>query len=210
MKYIGMPHLMWVMFNKSFRKQLVETFNESLSSSKEITKLAKIKYKEIIKDLPEFDKKDMFKKIAINCCLLISFLLSIDNIPSLDEVSLFYKRSMCTKTMQIFSKIKGKKIFKKKMIEQLQEVSKARYGDKNNYSWNFDLIIYPDNSGYERRFYKCGVCTLMRKYGLSAYTKALCRYDYDMAILCGTYTFIRKDALSNGAPFCDNGFKMNN
>lgn len=60
MKYIGMPHLMWVMFNKSFRKQLVETFNESLSSSKEITKLAKIKYKEIIKDLPEFDKKDMF------------------------------------------------------------------------------------------------------------------------------------------------------
>lgn len=55
-----MPHLMWVMFNKSFRKQLVETFNESLSSSKEITKLAKIKYKEIIKDLPEFDKKDMF------------------------------------------------------------------------------------------------------------------------------------------------------
>lgn len=206
MKYIGMPHLMWAMFNKSFKKQLVETFNESIHSSKEITKLAKKKYKEIIKDLPVFDKKDMFLKIAINCCLLISFLLSVESLPSLDEVTIFYRRAMSTKTMKIFSKLKGKKIFKKNMIKKLEEVSKARYGDKNSCSWNFDLIPYPNSSGYERRFYKCGVCTLMKKYGLSAYTKALCKYDYDMATLCGTYKFVRKDALSNGAPYCDNGF----
>ena len=33
------------------------------------------------------------------------------------------------------------------------------------YSWNMEFYEYPDGSGYEGRFTKCGICVLMKKLG---------------------------------------------
>ncbi len=50
---------------------------------------------------------------------------------------------------------------------------------------------YPDGSGYEVRFTKCGICVLMKKLGLYDHP-ALCRLDYTMSeraarlTLCGS------------------------
>lgn len=52
MKYTGMPFGMWMLFNKSFRKQLNSVFEYDKKTSKEIMCKAKPKYKEIISELP--------------------------------------------------------------------------------------------------------------------------------------------------------------
>jgi hypothetical protein len=38
-------------------------------------------------------------------------------------------------------------------------------GDRSTYSWNMDYLPYNDGSGYEARFYTCGICALMKEYG---------------------------------------------
>ena len=41
-----------------------------------------------------------------------------------------------------------------------------------------DYFEYPDGSGYEARFTRCGICVLMRQMGLYDLTPALCHLDY--------------------------------
>ena len=52
-------------------------------------------------------------------------------------------------------------------------VDALRAGDRNPYSWNMDFYEYPDGSGYEARFSRCGICTLMQELGLQDLTPAL-------------------------------------
>lgn len=70
MKYTGMPMGMWGLFSGSFRKQLTAVFGCDAETAKAVTKKAKPKYKEIIADLPEFEKTDRFKMNIVNCAML--------------------------------------------------------------------------------------------------------------------------------------------
>lgn len=79
--------------------------------------------------------------------------------------------------------------------------------DRNPYSWNMDFIEYPDGSGYEGRFTKCGICTLMRELGLYDLTPAMCHLDYTMAEAGGAADFVREYTLASGGPYCDCGYQ---
>ena len=56
MKYAGMPFGMWMLFAPSFRNQLTAVFGYDADAAQAITKKAKPKYREIISELPEFEK----------------------------------------------------------------------------------------------------------------------------------------------------------
>ena len=56
MRWTGMPMAMWVLFAKSFEKQLTEVFGYDAKTAKAIRKTAKLRYKEIIAKLPEFER----------------------------------------------------------------------------------------------------------------------------------------------------------
>ena len=60
MTYFGMPFGMWTLFAPSFRNQLTAVFGYGTNTAKTITKKAKPKYREIISELPEFEKDDRF------------------------------------------------------------------------------------------------------------------------------------------------------
>lgn len=49
------------------------------------------------------------------------------------------------------------------IIRRLPEFEKA---DCNPYSCNIEFYEYPDGSGYEGHFTKCGICMLMKELGL--------------------------------------------
>lgn len=70
-----------------------------------------------------------------------------------------------------------------------------------------EYLEYPDKSGYEARFTKCGICVLMKKLGLYDLTPALCRLDYTMSEAGGTTDFVRENALAEGGFYCDCGYK---
>lgn len=84
MKYSGMPHMMWYLFKKSFKKNLVLTLNINKKEAKLITKKSKIKYKEILSKIPEFEKGDRFKINIISCTMFSAFYLNLTDKPSLE------------------------------------------------------------------------------------------------------------------------------
>ncbi len=70
-----------------------------------------------------------------------------------------------------------------------------------------DFYPYPDGSGYEARFDRCGKCTLMRELGIPELVPAMFALDYTMTDAGGTAVFVRKYTLASDGPYCDCGYK---
>ena len=181
MTYFGMPFGMWTLFAPSFRKQLTAVFGYDTDTAKAIAKIAKPKYREIISELPEFEKGDRFKMNIVNCAMLGAFILSMPERPDVEQLTDYYAKSMMTKPMKWFCRKSGKSKFTEKDIAGMKATAALRAADRNPYSWNMEFYEYPDDSGYEGRFTKCGICVLMKKLGLYDLTPALCRLDYTMS-----------------------------
>ena len=185
--YIGMPMGMWALFRGSFRDKLVSVLGYSEKEADQITASAKPKYREIIKKLPEFEKADRFKMNIVNCAMLSAFLLSMEKKPDLDRLTEYYAQAMMTRPMKQFCRMAA--------------------ADRNPYSWNMEFLPYPDGSGYEARFSKCGICTLMKELGLFELVPAMCHLDYTMSEAGGANDFVREYTLASGGPYCDCGYK---
>ena len=192
MKYAGMPMGMWVLFSGSFQKQLTAVLGYDAATARAITKKAKPQYRQIIRRLPEFEKADRFKMNIVNCAMLGAFILSMPQRPEVDRLTDYYAKSMMTKPMQWFCRKSGKSKFTAKDIAAMKATAALKAADRNPYSWNMEFYEYPDGSGYEGRFTKCGICVLMKELGLYDLTPALCHLDYTMSeaggvtILCGS------------------------
>lgn len=172
----------------------------------DITDRARSKYKEIIAVLPEFEQGDRFKMNLVNCALFAAFCLNMTEEPSLEKLAEYYSKAMMTKPMKWFCRISGKNKFTQKDIQSMKQTAAFRAADRNPYSWNLDFYEYTDGSGYEARFTRCGICTLMKELGLYDIVPAMCRLDYTMSEAGGTANFVRKYTLASGGPYCDCGY----
>ena len=207
MKYAGMPFGMWALFAGSFSKQLTEVFGYSESEAKRIKRSAKPKYRDIILDLPEFEKADRFKMNIVNSAMVGAFVLSMPKRPDVERLTDYYAKAMMTKPMKWFCRKSGKSKFSEKDIASVKATARLKAADRNPYSWNMEYYEYPDGSGYEARFTKCGICELMKKLGLYDLTPALCHLDYTMSEAGGASDFRREFTIASGGPYCDCGYK---
>lgn len=207
MRYIGMPQAMWAMFVRSFRRQLTAIFGYDEPTAKSAAQMAKRRYREIVAGLPAFEKGDRFQVNIVGCAMLCAFILSMPQRPDVERLTDYYARAMMTKTMKRFCRMSGKRKFNEKDIAAMKATAALKAADRNPYSWNMDFIAYPDGSGYEGRFYKCGICTLMKELGLYDLTPAMCHLDYTMSEAGGASDFIRQYTLAGGGPYCDCGYK---
>lgn len=205
MKYSGMPFGMWLLFKKSFRKNL-NIFNIDEKEARIITKNAKLKYKEIIKKLPEFEKNDRFKMNIVSCAMFASFISNLKEKPTLEGVTKWYNESMMTKSMKWFCKKTGKKKYTNKDIDNMKKTAKLKAADRNPYSWNMEFYLYDNNKGYEARFTKCGICHLLKEEGLFEFASAMCKLDYTMADAGGVSDFKREYTIATGGAYCDCGY----
>jgi hypothetical protein len=207
MRYFGMPMGMWMLFEKSFHDHLVSVLGYSQKEADRITAAAKPKYREIIASIPEFEKTDRFRMNIVNCAMFSAFLLSMKRKPDLERLTEYYGRSMMTSPMKWFCRMSGRRKFSRKDVLGMKETAKMKAAERNPYSWNMDFLPYPDGSGYEARFKKCGICALMKELGLFEMVPAMCRLDYTMTEAGGTAVFVRKYTLASGGPYCDCGYK---
>ncbi|MDO4380755.1 MAG: L-2-amino-thiazoline-4-carboxylic acid hydrolase [Clostridia bacterium] len=210
MKYNGMPSLMQIVFFGSFKKQLENVFSFSREEAEKISLNAKKEYRKIISELPEFEKGDRFKMNIVSCAQLAAFVLSMPERPNVGLLTEYYEKAMMTEPMKFFCRMSGKKKFGEKDILSMKKTEKFKAADRNPYSWNMEYIEYPDESGYEARFTKCGICTLMKKLGLYDLTPALCHLDYAMSEAGKSEEFVREYTLASGGPYCDCGYKKKN
>lgn len=207
MNYIGMPMGMWALFAGSFRLQLTAVLGYDAAAAKQITKRAKPKYKAIIARLPTFEKADRFQMNIVNCAMLGAFILSMPQRPDVERLTDYYAAAAMTGLMQWFCRRSGKAKFTPKDVAGMQETAALKAADRNPYSWNMDFFEYPDGSGYEARFFRCGICTLMQELGLYDLTPAMCHLDYTMSEAGGAADFVREYTLASGGPYCDCGYK---
>ena len=202
-----MPLGMWFLFKKSFQDHLVSVLGFSAEEATAVAAAAKPKYREIIGKLPEFEKADRFKMNIVNCALFSAFILSMKNRPSVEKAAEFYAKAMMNKPMRWFCRMSGKNKFSEKDIRGMQKTASLKAADRNPYSWNMEFLPYADGSGYEARFSRCGICTLMKELGLFDLVPAMCRLDYTMSEAGGASDFVRKYTLASGGPYCDCGYK---
>jgi len=206
MKYSGMPAGMWFLYRKHFQRALINDLNIKSEEAGRIMAKAKPKYREIIGRLPEFEKGDRFKANIVNCAILTSVFLDMDSKPTVEEVTVFYEHAMTNTVTKIFCRKAAKKKFTAKDLESQKKTAALKAADRNPYSWNMDYLPYEDGSGYEARFTKCGICTLMREYGLYDFVPAMCHLDYTMSEMGGASVFVREYTLASGGPYCDCGY----
>ena len=206
MKYIGMPMGMWALFSGSFRKQLTAVFGYSADEAKNIIGKAKPEYRRIIRELPEFEKGDRFTANIVNAAMLGAVILSMPVRPDVERLTDYYAQAMMTKPMRWFCRKSGKKKFTAGDVAGMKATEALKAADRNPYSWNMDYYEYPDGSGYEARFTKCGICVLMKRLGLYDLTPALCHLDYTMSDAGGASRFVREYTLASGGPYCDCGY----
>lgn len=207
MKYAGMPFGMWALFGTSFERNLITVFELDGDASKVVTSKAKQKYKEIIRKLPEFEKADRFKMNIVSCAMLSAFVLSMPERPDVEKLTVYYRQAMMTPTMRWFCRMSRKKKFSRQDIDGMKTTAAFKAADRNPYSWNMEFYEYPDGSGYEGRFTKCGICVLMKELGLYDLPPALCHLDYTMSEAGGVTEFVRQYTLASGGPYCDCGYK---
>ena len=207
MKYVGMPHGMWLLFGGSFRQKTETVLGFDADAAKEITRKAKTEYKKFIRVLPEFEKGDRFKMNLVNCAMFAAFYLQMEPKPSLEKMTEFYSAAMMTGPMRWFCRRSGRSKFSDKDCEEMRRTAALRAADRNPYSWNMEFLPYPDGSGYEARFTRCGICTLLSDLGIPELTPAMCRLDYTMSEAGGASDFVREYTLASGGPYCDCGYK---
>ena len=207
MKYLGMPAGMWALFAGSFQNRLADVLGYDRPTAEKITKKAHNKYKELIANLPDFEKGDRFQMNIVSCAMLAAFVLNMPKRPNVDDLTEYYAAAMMTGPMKWFCRKSGKKKFSSKDIEGMRRTAAFRAADRNPYSWNMEYLPYPDGSGYEARFSRCGICTLMRELGLGDLVPAMCRLDYTMSKAGGADVFVRKYTLASGGPYCDCGYR---
>lgn len=196
-----------MLLKRSFEKNLTSDFGLTKEEARMIRIKAKPKYRQIIEELPEFEKEDRFKTNIVNCAMLISFLSYLPQKPDVNEVTRYYEDSMTISFLKKMCRKSGKNKFSEKDIASMKATAMLKAADRNPYSWNMDYLPYEDGSGYEARFYKCGICVLMREHGLFEYVPAMCHLDYTMSELGGASDFVREYTLASGGPYCDCGYK---
>lgn len=119
----------------------------------------------------------------VNCAMFSAFLLTLPTLPDVDAATEYYKKSMMTGLMEWFCRQSGKSQYSPSDIRGMQETAALRAGDRNPYSWNMDFREYEDGSGYEAKFYTCGICTLMTELGLKQLIPAMIEQNKDIYMM---------------------------
>ena len=207
MQYVGMPAGMWLLFQKFFSENLVTKFGYARKEAAEITQIAKKRYQEIINSLPTFEKDDRFQMNIVSCAMLSAFVLSMPESPDVKTLTAYYRDAMMTEPMKWFCRMSGKDKFSSNDLKSMRQTAAMKAADRNPYSWNMEFLPYADGSGYEARFSKCGICTLMKELGLYDLVPAMCQLDYAMSEAGGASEFVREYTLASGGPYCDCGYK---
>lgn len=143
----------------------------------------------------------------VSCAMFSAIILSMPERFDVEKLTIYYQKSMMTSAMKWFCRQSGKRKFTKQDIDSMKKTAAFKAGNRNPYSWNMDFLPYNDDSGYEARFTKCGICTLMKEFGLWEYVPCMCALDYAMSEAGGASEFVRDYTLADGDDYCDCGYK---
>ena len=158
MKYGFIQKMMWTGYKSTFKKHLTETLRED--DPKAVMKAAHAKYKEILSDVPEFDKGDRFLINIVSCAMLSSILLSVKSKYTVEDIRVYYRKAMCENFLTKAASKKSK-AYTEKGRAKLKMQAKQSENVTNPYSWKFSVEDGETLNQYTAYFYTCGICHLV-------------------------------------------------
>ena len=198
MKIGILERTMWKVFRPTFQKN---TSIIGVEDSRTLMKKAKIKYYEILKDIPEYGENDVLLINLIGAAMYAAVYISLEKKPTIDQLSEYYEIAMNSNiVMKIF--LKSSNYYSKKYQDSLKKSSEKSQKSSNPYTWRFKIIQGDTLENFDVIFDKCGIWHMMNQLGILEATPALCRYDYGMAKLTNT-VFTREQTLAGGGTMCD-------
>ena len=195
---------MWKTFKKSYKKQLKVILEEP--GAGDVMSRAKIKYREIVESIDEFNKEDRFLFNILSCAMLSAVILNLSREYNVSQISTFYCSAMNTKIMR--KAAKKSNVYTSQGRALLKKQAKNSELQSNPYSWVFEVEDGKDLNEYTATFKSCGICHLMNQLGIGQYIPAMCAFDYEMAKMNNT-EFVRGYTLASGGPYCDCHYKHN-
>lgn len=198
MKIGILERTMWKVFRPTFQKN---TSIIGVEDSKTLMKKAKIKYYEILKDIPEYGENDVLLINLIGAAMYAAVYISLEKKPTIDQLSEYYEIAMNSNIiMKIF--LKSSNYYSKKYQNSLKKSAEKSQKSSNPYTWRFKVIQGDTLESFDAIFDRCGIWHMMNQLGIPEATPALCRYDYAMAKLTNT-VFTREQTLAGGGTVCD-------
>lgn len=206
MKYAGMPFGMWVLFAGSFQKQLTAVLGYDAATAKAITKRQSRNTGRSFAGCRSL-KSGPFQNESYQLRNARRVHPLHAAAPGGGQADGLLRKVHDDKVHAVVLPQERKSKFTPKDIAAMKATAALKAADRNPYSWNMEFYEYPDGSGYEGRFTRCGICVLMKELGLYDLTPALCHLDYTMSEAGGVTNFVRQYTLASGGPYCDCGYK---
>ncbi len=197
MRYGILQHVIWITFRSSFKEAIRIVLDEK--DVDVVMKRAKKKYREILRNIDEFDKGSRFLTNILSCAMLSAVLLSIEKTYDEETIRNYYKTAMDNKIMRRV--VVSERNYTEKGRARLRAFAERSQSITNPYDWKFTVDDGETINQYTATFYTCGICTLMNNLGLSEYIPSMCAFDYDMAAMNNT-KFTREFTLASGGPYC--------
>ena len=91
-----LPRGMWLIFRKSFRRQLCLITREDPQA---VMKKARTAYRSILFDIPDFDKDDRFLVNILSAAMLAAVYLNLQEKPELSAMTTYYHKAMTKNTV---------------------------------------------------------------------------------------------------------------
>lgn len=158
-------------------------------------------YRDILADIPDFDRDDRFLVNILSAAMLAAVYLNLREKPTLDAVTAYYHKAMTeNRLMRLF--LRRRDPYSRKAQAELARQAEASRKRSNPYTWQFRYEAGLDQNSYSAYFNTCGILRLFHKFGISEITPAMCSYDYNMAELGGSI-FTREHTLAGGGACCD-------
>ena len=190
MKYAGMPMGMWVLFAGSFQKQLTAVLGYDAATAKAITKRQSHntgRSSAGCRSLKSGPLQDEHRQLR-NARRVHSLHAAT---PRGGQADGLLRKIHDDKAHAVVLPQERKKQVYRKGYSRHESHCRPESRRPQPYSWNMEFYEYPDGSGYEGRFTKCGICVLMKSWGYDL-TPALCRLDYTMSEAGGVTNFVRQ------------------
>jgi len=202
MKYFFMPMVMWKVFEKSFQNNLLML---NVEDTKPVMKKAKLKYRQIIEEIPPWGKNDVLLVNILSGATLASIYLSLPKKVDVKQVEEYYRKSMNENKIMRFT-LKNTKNFSKRQQRGLSKQASKSQKATNPYTWRYEFYYGKNIDNFDAIFDKCGIYELFKHLGISDITPALCAYDYGMAEHTNTI-FTRECTIASGGEVCDCHYK---
>lgn len=160
---------MWTVFRPTFQKN---TSIIGVEDSKTLMKKAKIKYYEILKDIPEYGENDVLLINLIGAAMYASVYISLEKKPTIDQLSEYYEIAMNSNiVMKIF--LKSSNYYSKKYQNSLIKSSEKSQKSSNPYTWRFKVIQGDTLESFDAIFDRCGMAYDESAWNTGSYTGSM-------------------------------------